>query len=199
MTRIITALAPWTFTSPGGTVIFNERTVEDPWPDDLPEDSLPAFLWLQSAKGLRAIPDLDDNREDKTEAPHEERYKEYGRGKTLSCTAQIYGRNFVEAHQGVDAVLSVVSPDLTNGDVIPIFVVIAPEFAGATDESIFGCTCRAFEATENLVVPSAAQQPSSYFFDLAFDLRLDDPRFYAWTPIAEGDPGAPGTTGDPKW
>lgn len=193
MTPLITALAAWTFTSPGGVVTFNERTVTDPWPTDLPEDSLPAFLWLQTVKGLRAIPDLDDNREDNTEAPNERRFKEYGRGKTLSCTAQIFGRSFVEAHEGVDAVLEVVAPHITNGDVMPIFVAIAPAIAGATDESIFGCTCRAFEATENIVVQSPTQQPSPYWFDLAFDLRMDDPRFYAYT----GDPDD--AWGTAKW
>lgn len=191
MSRLITTLAQWTIASAGGdVVIFNERTVQDPWPAPEDTEAEAAFLWLQSARGLRATPDLDDNREDSTESIGEERFKEYGRGKTLSCTAQVFGQTFVEAHDAVDSILTVMAPDLDTGAVQGLIITIAPTLAGVTDQSAFYCSCRSFEAVENIVVDSAAKQPSPYWYDLTFDLRMDFPQFFAW----DGD-----SFGDPKW
>lgn len=178
MAQIITAVGWWTVTRWDGSASFTMGSN----PNQVDGDGDP--IWPRfvndGVKGLRALPDQDDNREDNTERIGERPLAGYARGKTLSITGRIYGRTWIEAHAGADLFLEVLAPELDTGARADLGIVIAPQLPGGNDQSWFGAQCRAAEAVERYSGISPTEQPSEFRFDFTFDLRMADPRFLAW-------------------
>lgn len=187
MARLITSLADHVWVSGGGT--FTMRAALEQL-DELNNPIWPRFVIWEPVRGLRNLPDLDDNREENTEANGETPLKSYAKGKTLTYSGRIYGRpsdpeGWVDCHAGADLMLAALGPDIDTGVVQTGFMTIAPTVSGHTTQSLFGGQCRACEVVERWVIESANEQPSPYYFPFTFDLRLNDGRVPEYDPVGE--------------
>lgn len=190
MAPLITVLATHTWTSAGGTLVMSTKLNQlDPLSSG--EDELWPRVVLDSVKGLRALPDMDDNREDNTESNGESPLPGYARGKTLTYSGRIYGSSWTNAHQGADNMLLALGPDVDTGELQTGFMVIAPDLPD-TDQALYGGICRACEIVERIDIPSdlGNEHPSVYRFDFTFDIRMSDGRYVEWDP--EGGSGGDG-------
>lgn len=187
MARLITSLADHIWVADGGTFTMR-ASLEQLDIDD--EPIWPRFVLFEPVRGLGSLPDMEDNREDNTESNGESPLKSYARGKTLTYSGRIYGRpsypdGWVDCHAGRDLMLAALGPDVDTGVVQTGFMRIAPTITGHTDQSIFGGQCRSCEVVERIVIDSATETPSPYWFPFTFDLRMNDGRVPEYDPDLE--------------
>lgn len=165
---LITALAKWTWTPASGSPLtLNDLTA---WP---------RYQLIWPVKGLRALPDMPDNREVNTQAIGETVYDAYAGGKTITLSGRCYGRTFAERVAGDDALVSSFGPDITTGALGSGRMVVTPDPSLSTQLLTFTAVCRDAEPLEAIPL-SPTQQPSPFFSEFTIDLRLADPRWFLW-------------------
>lgn len=182
MARLITSLADHVWIASGGTFTMSAKLDQV----DGSENPLwPRFVLYEPIRGLRNLPDLEDNREDNTELNGESPLRSFARGKTLTYSGRIYGDDWMSCHEGADLMLAALGPDIDTGIVQTGFMTIIPTVEGYTDQSIFGGQCRSCEVVERWVIESATEMPSPFWFPFTFDIRMNDGRIPEYDPDLE--------------
>jgi hypothetical protein len=180
----------WT-PSAGSPITLNDQT-------DLTD--FPLYVLEYPIRGLWSGPDGDDNRELTPEGIGEIPLASFARGKTITYTGFIFGETEEEMREAGQALRTAFGPDLTTGQYTVGRMVIQSSSGYSEvdpDDNVyhtFTAICRDWDIDE-AAPPSPSFQPSPHFSHFVIDLRLHDPRIFAW------DPGAsPGSeVGSAKW
>lgn len=157
--------------------------------DDLRPESWPAYK-IRDIAGLFALPDVEDNSEDETEAIGVRPLPSYVRSKNITYTIDVFGRTAQEMRLGGHLLRVAFGADMATGlnPVRRMVMTAHPLYPVASTQWTYRARCLQAVPGGDTQDRGPNAQPSPFGRNWVVGLRVYDPRIYEWDGLAESAP-----------